>query len=69
MRISTPLIYTLGAEAIERQQVDLFETQQQIASGRRILTPSDDPVAAAQALNVTHAKDMWSLRIRLGKEK
>jgi len=57
MRISTPLIYTLGAEAIERQQVDLFETQQQIASGRRILTPSDDPVAAAQALNVTHAKD------------
>jgi flagellar hook-associated protein 3 FlgL len=32
--------------------------QQQVAAGRRILRPSDDPVAAARALEVTQASDV-----------
>lgn len=50
MRISTSMIYELGVDAITRNTSTLVRTQEQIASGRRILTASDDPVAAAQSL-------------------
>ncbi len=56
MRVTTPLLHALGIEAIARQQEALLRTQQQIASGRRILVPSDDPIAAAQAMAVLDAK-------------
>jgi flagellar hook-associated protein 3 FlgL len=56
MRISTAQIYALGSDAIGRAQSALFETQQKIASGQRMLTPSDDPVASAQAIVTTQAK-------------
>ena len=58
MRISTGMIYDAGVGSINKQTSTLLHTQQQIASGRRILTPSDDPVAAARALEVTQAKDI-----------
>lgn len=51
MRISTSLLYQLGVQSIGGSEADLVRTQQQIGSGRRMLTPSDDPVAAAQALS------------------
>src|SRR5450631_3122793 len=57
MRISTSQMYTQGVDAIERQQSEMLQTQQQIATGRRVLTPADDPVAAAQALTVSQSKD------------
>jgi flagellar hook-associated protein 3 FlgL len=56
MRVTTPLIYRLGVEAIARQQADLLKTQQHIASSKRMLTPSDDPIGAAQATTLTQAK-------------
>ncbi len=58
MRISTSAIYDLGVAAITRQQSALVKTQQQLATGRRILTPADDPVAAARALETTQADSM-----------
>jgi len=57
MRISTAQIYQRGVSGIADQQSTLSRTQQQIASGKRIQTPSDDPVGAAQALALTQAKD------------
>jgi flagellar hook-associated protein 3 FlgL len=57
MRISTAQIYDRGVDGIERQQSALSLNQQRIASGRRILTPSDDPVGAAQSVTLTQAKD------------
>jgi len=57
MRISTSQMYTRGVDAIERQQSEMLQTQQQIATGRRVVTPADDPVAAAQALNVAQGRD------------
>ncbi len=60
MRVSTGMIYDAGVGAINRQTASLIHSQQQIASGRRNLTPSDDPVAAARALEVTQAKDITS---------
>ena len=56
MRISTAQIYDRGVAGIEQQQSTLSRTQQQIASGKRIQTPSDDPVGAAQSLALTQAK-------------
>lgn len=53
MRISTSMVYDRGVSAIQRQQADILKTQQQASSGRRILTPADDPVAAASALELT----------------
>ena len=58
MRVSTSMIFDAGVSAINKQSAALLHIQQQIASGRRILKPSDDPVAAARALEVTQSKDI-----------
>lgn len=58
MRISTNQIYDSGVLGIQRNQQGLFHLQNQLSSGRRVLTPEDDPVAAAQALVVTQSKDI-----------
>jgi flagellar hook-associated protein 3 FlgL len=57
MRISTAQIYDRGVDGIERQQSTLSRTQMQISSGKRIGTPSDDPVGAAQSVALTQAKN------------
>lgn len=53
MRISTNTIYESGGARISDLQVSLNKTQQQIAAGRRILNPSDDPIGSARALVIT----------------
>lgn len=58
MRISSGMIFDAGVSSINRQTASLLQLQQQVASGRRILTPSDDPVAAARALELTQASDV-----------
>lgn len=50
MRVSTMSSYLNGLTAMQRLQSALDHTQRQISSGRRILTPSDDPIAATRAL-------------------
>lgn len=75
MRISSGMIYELGVSAIQNRMAELVKTQQQLAAGRRVLAPSDDPVASAQSLqlkqslsvaqqyqaNITHATNALSL--------
>ena len=58
MRISTGMIFDAGVSSINKQTSSLLHLQQQVASGRRILSPSDDPVAAARALEVTQSQDV-----------
>ncbi|PTQ85858.1 flagellar hook-associated protein FlgL [Nitrosomonas ureae] len=55
MRVSTQTIHETGTNLMLQNQGNLIKTQQQLSTGKRILTPSDDPIAAAQALNVTQA--------------
>ena len=50
MRISTAQIFQGGIEAIQRGQKDLSRTQLQLSTGRRVLSPSDDPSGAVQTL-------------------
>ncbi|HUX30030.1 MAG TPA: flagellar hook-associated protein FlgL [Thiobacillus sp.] len=56
MRISTQTLFESGAAQLGELQSSLVRTDQQIASGRRILTPADDPVAAARALEVSQSQ-------------
>jgi len=58
MRISTNTIYDLGVTQIENQESLLLKTQQQLSSGKSVLTPADNPIAASQALNVQQSIDV-----------
>ncbi len=55
MRISSNTIYETGTNLMLQQQDTLIKTQQQLSTGRRILTPADDPIAAAQALSISQS--------------
>lgn len=55
MRISSNTIYDSNVALMGQQQTRLMQTQQPIASGKRLLTAGLDPVAATQALDVTQA--------------
>ena len=52
MRISTRAAFINGVGLMQQLQSALDQTQRQIASGRRILTPSQDPIAAARSLEI-----------------
>ena len=56
MRISTSTIFDLGVAGIQQQTSAMVKTQQQIATGRRVLTPADDPVASARVLELSQSK-------------
>lgn len=52
-RISTSQLYDRSIQAVLRNQGNLSDIQQQLASGKKILRPSDDPVGAAQVIRLT----------------
>jgi len=55
MRISTSYSFQMNIAAMQEKQANLSHTQQQLATQRRILTPSDDPTGAAHALQVSQS--------------
>ncbi len=55
MRISTSLLSQLGINSILDQQSKLSKTQLQLATGRRILTPSDDPSGQVRLLDIAES--------------
>ncbi|MDD0843883.1 flagellar hook-associated protein 3 [Pseudomonas sp. Gutcm_11s] len=52
MRISTIQAFNNGVNGIGRNYSDVIRTQEQISSGKRILTPADDPVASVRLLQL-----------------
>lgn len=52
MRISTQMIQRLAVSTILDRQSDLSKTQLQLASGNKILTPSDDPSGTTKVLSL-----------------
>jgi flagellar hook-associated protein 3 FlgL len=52
MRISTQGMHNSALGQLMSKSNALVKTQNQIASGTRILTPADDPIGAAQALEI-----------------
>ena len=55
MRISSSTSYESGIAAINRQQATQVKTLEQISSGRRHLTPSENPASHIRALEVSQA--------------
>lgn len=52
MRISSNQIFSSGIDAIQDQQGNVSRTSLQMATGKRILSPSDDPIGAVQSLEL-----------------
>jgi len=52
IRISSQQIFSSGISRLQELNSNLNSTQQQIASGKRVNKPSDDPVAAARILKL-----------------
>lgn len=48
MRISTQQVFLSNIDNLGKASADLFQTQQQLSTGKRVLQPSDDPLASAQ---------------------
>ncbi|RTL38984.1 MAG: flagellar hook-associated protein 3, partial [Rhodocyclaceae bacterium] len=61
MRVTTGMIFDSGVAQIQSQNSQLIKSQKEVATGRRVLAPSDDPVASARALEVTQSKSVNAL--------
>ncbi len=55
MRISTSQTFTRALTAMLDSQSQMARAQQQVASGKRILSPADDPAGAKRALDLNQA--------------
>jgi flagellar hook-associated protein 3 FlgL len=64
MRISTLQSFNKGLDSILDNQIQVNKTQQQVSTGKRILTPSDDPIAATKILQLQQDA---ALREQFGK--
>lgn len=56
IRISTNTLFEQGIATINDRQRSLLDVQQQVATGRRVVTPSDDPIASGRILDLSQAK-------------
>ncbi len=55
MRIGTLQMFRQGINSILDQQTTLFKTQNQLSTGKRINSPSDDPTGAAQLVGLSES--------------
>lgn len=53
MRISSMQIFNIANKSMADANQAIVKTQEQIASGKRVLTPADDPVAATKIMQLT----------------
>ena len=58
MRVSTQLVQDRALQAMLERQSDLSRTQLQLSTGRRILSPSDDPSASADVVGLMQSKEI-----------
>ena len=56
MRISSTEQFQQGIDSILDQQARLNRTQKQLATGKNILSPADDPAAASELLSLASLK-------------
>ena len=54
-RISTPMLYQQSISTLQSRQADLSKLQQQLATGKKLLTAKDDPVGAGSAVALDRA--------------
>lgn len=55
MRISSVTMFESSLSSMNRQQSDFLDIGQQLATGRRVVNPSDDPQAASRAVGISQS--------------
>ena len=55
MRMSTLQVFNRGVDAMVDKTSEISYTQQQLSSGKRVLSPADDPLAATRILQLNEA--------------
>ena len=58
MRVTQAGFYNQATQQMGKQQTKVFETQEQLASGKKILRPSDDPALATAINNLKSQMDV-----------
>ncbi|GLS04342.1 flagellar hook-associated protein FlgL [Chitiniphilus shinanonensis] len=58
MRVATNTVYSQGSMGISRLMAQQSKLQNQLATGRRVLSPSDDPIASSRALQISQAQSI-----------
>ena len=72
MRISSLQIFNQGVGAIHEKQSQVAKTSLQLGTGKRILSPSDDPTGAVQSVELRsaiQATEQYQKNITLAKAK
>lgn len=57
MRISSMQIFNIARQSMAGANQELVKTQEQMSTGKRVLTPADDPVASTKILQITDDLD------------
>jgi flagellar hook-associated protein 3 FlgL len=60
MRLATAMIFERGVSAMLKKQSQVSKTELQLATGNRVLSPADDPTAAARILDLNRQIDTVS---------
>ncbi|MDR1463347.1 MAG: flagellar hook-associated protein FlgL [Azoarcus sp.] len=60
MRVSSNMIYDRGVSSMQSLWSSALHAHQEISTSRRVLTPADDPIAAARALDVSQSRSINS---------
>ena len=60
MRISTAMMYQQNMRGVTNSQSEWLRYGEQMATGKRVLNPSDDPIAASQAVVLSQAQSQNS---------
>lgn len=76
MRLSTTMMYTNGLSGVLSQESDMNRLVEQVGSGKKYLTPADDPLSASlaigvaqtQSINSTYAMNRQTANTNLGQE-
>lgn len=55
MQISTPELYQIGLNGMLDQQTAMAQTQQELATGKQIVVPADNPTGAAQVVGLNQS--------------
>lgn len=58
MRVATTTLFNISRSGLQKHQTDQARLQEQLSSGRKILTPADDPIASARALQVSQTSSI-----------
>lgn len=71
MRLSTSMIYQQNMQGITNGQAAWQKTGEQLSSGKRVVNPSDDPIAAASVIMLGQAQsenDQYTLARTFAKQ-